>query len=103
MIGMEARISDAIIQGLAPFLQPPPEYWSIKRAARLGDLSYDHVRRAVESGELPAADKGNGQKRVWRIARGDFDRWMRQGRGGRHALPPRSELRATVEKYLPGL
>lgn len=78
-------------------------YLSISHAARLGGLSYDHVRRAVESGELPATDKGNGRHRFWRIARDDFDRWMRKGRGGRDVLLPRSQVKDKVNRYLPGL
>jgi excisionase family DNA binding protein len=78
-------------------------YLSISHAARLAELSYDHVRRAVESGELPATDKGNGQHRFWRIARDDFDRWMRKGRSGRDVLPPRSRLKEKVDRFLPGL
>lgn len=78
------------------------EYLSLKRAAEVTDLSYDHIRRAVESGELPAADKGNGAKRLQRIARADLDRWMRRDRG-RAGAPPRSELKEKVSRYLPGV
>jgi excisionase family DNA binding protein len=77
-----------------------PEYLSIRRAAQLASLSYDHVRRAVENGELPATDKGKGKKRVFRIARADFERWMRSGR---EPIPARSELKDKVNRYLPGL
>ncbi len=79
-----------------------PEYLSLKRAARLGDLSYDHVRRAVESGELPAGDMGTGKKRTLRIARSDFDRWMKKGGGGKE-LPTRSQMRQDIARYLPGV
>jgi excisionase family DNA binding protein len=82
--------------------QEAPAYLSIQRAARLGDFSYDFVRRAVERGELPATDKGTGKKRLHRIARADFDSWMKKDRGGKH-LPPRSELKGKMSRYLPGV
>jgi len=85
---------------LSELSRPQAEYLSIRRAAEMAELSYDHVRRAVESGELAAVDKGNGKKRIFRIARSDFDRWMRDGRA---ILPPRSELKDKVSRYLPGL
>lgn len=79
-----------------------PEYLNLTEAARLTGFSYDHVRRAVERGDLPAADKGTGKKRVWRISRADLDRWMAKDRGGKH-LPSRSEMEEKVSRYLPGV
>jgi excisionase family DNA binding protein len=107
---LEERIAEAVGRRLASLLKElteatavrQPEYLSIRSAAALADLSYDHVRRAVERGELPASDKGNGKKHVYRIARPDFDRWMQKGKGGKH-LPPRTELKDKMSRYLPGV
>ena len=107
---MDECIAEAVVLRLAPLLTKftemasaqPPDYLSIKQAATLGDLSYDHVKRAVESGELPAANKGNGKKRVFRISRPDFDRWMQKNKGGKD-LPPRKDLKEKVSRYLPGV
>jgi excisionase family DNA binding protein len=96
------ELTDGVRRLRADLAEQRPEYLSIKRAALLTDLSYDHIRRAVESGELPASNKGNGQKWVWRIARADLDRWMQKDQGGKH-VPPRSELKQKMARHLPGV
>jgi excisionase family DNA binding protein len=78
-----------------------PEYLSIEGAAGVADLSYDHIRRAVVSGDLRASNKGNGRKPVYRIHRSDFDSWMQKGRGP--AIPARAKLKSLMARHLPRL
>src|SRR4051794_24910327 len=117
---LDLRIDEAVAKRLTPLLQkfeatldalksgpaapkgPEPEFLSISTAARLAGLSYDHIRRAVQSGELPASDKGSGKKCFWRIARADFYRWMQKDRSG-SLVPPRSDLKDAIRRYLPGV
>jgi excisionase family DNA binding protein len=106
----EERIAKAVEERIAPRLKKieeavsaqRPAYLTIRSAARLASLSYDHVRRAVESRELPAGDVGNGGRPLYRITPADFDRWMQKNKGGKE-LPPRSELKEKVSRYLPGV
>jgi excisionase family DNA binding protein len=79
------------------------DWLSIEHAALVCYCSYDHIYRAVQSGELPYTDIGNGGKKAARrIARTDLKSWMERNRGGRH-LPPRSELKDKMSRYLPGV
>ena len=108
---MEERIAEAVVLRLAPLLTKftemasaqPPDYLSIKQAATLGDLSYDHVKRAVEDPvNCRPANKGNGKKCAsLRISRPDFDRWMQKNKGGKD-LPPRKDLKEKVSRYFAG-
>jgi excisionase family DNA binding protein len=75
------------------------EFFSVNQIAKMAGLSRDHVQRAVDNGELLFTDKGRGKKRLIRIARDDFERWMRDGRT---PLPSRSELQEKINRYLPG-
>jgi excisionase family DNA binding protein len=76
---------------------------SIEHAAIYCDCSYDHISRAIDRGEIPAADIGNGeQKAAHRLARSDLDAWMERNKGGKQ-LPPRSVLKDKVSRYLPGV
>lgn len=75
------------------------EFFSVDEIAKMAGLSRDHVQRAIDNYELPATDKGRGKKRLFRIARADFERWMRDGRS---PIPPRSELQEKVNRHLPG-
>ena len=77
---------------------------TIEHAAILCDCGYDHISRAVERGELPASDIGNGEKKAaHRIARSDLNAWMERNKGRTTSVPPRSPLNALVKRHLPGL
>ncbi len=79
------------------------DWLSIEHAALVCDCSYDHIYRAVERGDLPASDIGNGEKKAtYRIARSDLNAWMERNKGGKQ-LPPRSELKDKMSRYLPGV
>jgi excisionase family DNA binding protein len=80
------------------------EWLTIEHAALVCDCSYDHISRAVERGELPAADIGNGGKKAaHRIARADLNAWMERNKGRTAAVPPRSAMNELVNRHLPGL
>src|SRR4051812_1807886 len=77
------------------------DWLTLDHAALVCDCSYDTLRRAVERGELPAADIGNGEQRAaHRVARSDLNDWLERHRGGK-ALLPRSELKDKMNRYLP--
>jgi excisionase family DNA binding protein len=57
---------------------PGQEWLAIKDAAVVTGLSVPHIRRAVRSGDLSAANVGTRARPVWRIARADLDHWMRR-------------------------
>ena len=73
---------------------------SIKQAARITQLSESHVRRAVWSGGLRAANAGTRSHPIWRIARTDLADWLKAKMGGRN-VPPKSELGGLVNRYFP--
>jgi hypothetical protein len=76
---------------------------SIEHAATYCDCSYDHIKRAIDHGDLLPSDIGNGEvKAAHRIARSDLDAWMERNKGGKQ-LPPRSELKDKMSRYLPGV
>jgi excisionase family DNA binding protein len=79
------------------------EWISIEKAALICDCSYDHIHRAVVSGELPAADIGNGsRKATYRIHRPDLNRWMERKKGGKPS-PPGSDRKERLKRYMPDL
>jgi excisionase family DNA binding protein len=79
------------------------DWLSIEHAAIVCDCSYEHIYRAVERGDLPASDIGNGEKKAThRISRSDLKDWMEKNKGGKK-LPPRSELKDKISRYLPGV
>jgi excisionase family DNA binding protein len=63
------------------------DYLTIRAAAKLGSVSESAVRRAIWRGDLPAWDISSGRRTTWRIARADFDVWMRR-RGRRPIEAP---------------
>lgn len=40
-------------------------------------VSLDQVKKIITSGELPAIDVGRGKRSFWRVARTDFDAWVK--------------------------
>jgi excisionase family DNA binding protein len=49
------------------------DWLTVEHAALTCDCSYDHIYRTVQSGELPAADISNGEKKAaYRIRRADL-------------------------------
>jgi excisionase family DNA binding protein len=90
------RLANLVLQGLAGWL-------TVEHAALFCDCSYDHIYRAVERGELPASDIGNGGKKAaYRISRSDLNAWLERNKGGKQ-VPPRSELKEKKSRYLPGV
>ncbi len=75
-----------------------PEYVSLAHAAKITGYSYAHVRRAAESGALPASNRGKRR----RIAVKDLHEWMEKNKGG-SKIPPKSKLKELIERHLPGL
>jgi excisionase family DNA binding protein len=97
------RIEQKLVQLIDLAKMRLADWLSIENAAIVCDCSYDHISRAVERGELPASDIGNGEKKAaYRIARSDLNVWMERNKGGKH-LPPRSELEDKKSRYLPGV
>jgi excisionase family DNA binding protein len=96
---------DQKVDGLTELVSLQVADWlTIEHAALVCDCSYDHIYRAVERGELPASDIGNGEKKaLHRISRSDLNAWMERNRGRTAAVPPRSELDDLVRRHLPGL
>ena len=50
----------------------PPEFYSIKQAAKVVGVSTDHIRRAVVGGVLAASNVGTMARPTYRIARIDL-------------------------------
>jgi excisionase family DNA binding protein len=82
--------------------QSTPAYLSIKQAARMTCLSETRIRQAILRHEMAARNIGSEQRPVYRIARSDLDKWL-EGRKSCGPSLARAELRALVEKLLPGL
>jgi excisionase family DNA binding protein len=82
--------------------QPSLEYLSVKQAARVTGLSECRIREALNRHELAASNIGSDLRPVYRIARADLDKWLEVRRSGGPSFA-RAELRALVEKQLPGL
>jgi excisionase family DNA binding protein len=81
---------------------PATEYLSIRQAASVTGLSETRIREAVVRGEMAASNIGSDLRQVYRIARADLDKWLEVRKHGGPSLA-RAELRALVEKHLPGL
>jgi excisionase family DNA binding protein len=82
-----ARIETGMNRLLKVQAGPDQEWLAIKDAAAVTGLSEPHIRRAVRSGDLPAANVGTQGRPVWRIARTDLEKWMHRRMGG-IVLPP---------------
>jgi excisionase family DNA binding protein len=80
--------------------QPAPEYLSVKQAARIMGLSIKRIREAVIRREMAASNIGSEARPVYRIARGDLEKWLEERKRGGPS-PARAELRAIVERYFP--
>lgn len=73
---------------------------SIKQASTITQLSQSHLRRAVWSKELPAANAGSPLHPIWRIARTDLAAWLKAKMGGSN-VPPKSKIAGLVNRYFP--
>ena len=78
------------------------EWIDIEQAARLTSLSTSHIRRAISSRELAAANAGKAGRPTWRIAKKDLRAWMESKKGG-PTVPCKSQLKELVNRHLPGL
>src|SRR5258708_7387683 len=78
------------------------EWLDIERAAYLTSLSTTHIRRAISSRELAAANVGKSGRPTWRIAKKDLTAWMESKKGG-NPVPPKSKFKELVNRHLPGL
>ncbi len=65
---------------------PEREYYSIKGAARVLEVSPDHIRRAVVGGTLPCSNVGTMGRPTYRISRTDLLAWVEKRKAG--AIPP---------------
>lgn len=79
---------------------PEAEFVSVKQAAAITQLSESHLRRALWSRELPAANAGTPAHPLWRISRKDLMGWLKARVGG-NGVPPRSQLAGLVGHYFP--
>jgi excisionase family DNA binding protein len=77
-------------------------YLPIKRAAQITALSNSHIRQAVTCGELPASNVGTARRPIYRIAKTDLSAWLESRKGNSRPLG-RAELRALIERQMPGL
>ena len=75
------------------------DYLSIKLAAKTAAISESHVRRAINSSELPASNVGSTLRPAWRIARKDLIEWMDKKKGGTMKVPPKSELKEAIKRH----
>lgn len=82
-----ARIEGGMERLLQAQTGPVPEWLAIKGAALITGLSAPHIRRAVRSGNLPAANVGTRSRPIWRIFKNDLENWMRERKGG-STFPP---------------
>jgi excisionase family DNA binding protein len=71
-----------------------PEFYSIKRAAKVVDVSGDHIRRAVVGGVLAASNVGTMARPTYRIARTDLLAWVDKGKAG--AIAPADRKKAVI-------
>lgn len=71
----------AKLDALRAALQPP-EFYSVKDAAKVVGVSADHVRRAVVRGALVASNVGTESRPTYRIARADLLAWVERGKSG---------------------
>jgi excisionase family DNA binding protein len=77
-------------------------YLSIKGTAQITALSDSHIRQAVTCGELPASNVGTARRPIYRIAKTDLSEWLESRKGISRPLG-RAELRALIERQMPGL
>jgi excisionase family DNA binding protein len=77
--------------------------FSISQAAEMVNLSDSHIRRAIYKRDLPASNVGSTARPLWRIMRSDLIAWMESKKGGDPKIPPRSDLKALIDRHLPGL
>lgn len=75
-----------------------PEYLSLKDASLYCTLNRKFIRRAIEKGELAAADMAKGVgRRIWRIRRKDLDAWIEAYKVV--AAPLKNSRQAVASKY----
>lgn len=77
-------------------------YLSIKRTAQITALSDSRIRQAVTCGELAASNVGTTRRPIYRIAKTDLSAWLESRKGNSRPLG-RAELRALIERQMPGL
>lgn len=75
----------------------------IEEVASLTGLSDSSIRRAIRSGDLPAANMGTTSKPRWLVDLEDVVGWIRRKKGGAPMIPPPSALKDLIERHLPGL
>jgi excisionase family DNA binding protein len=85
---MQGSIEERLerIEALLQVSLQPPEFYSIKQAARVVSVSADHIRRAVVGGALAASNVGTMARPTYRIARADLLAWVEMRKAG--AIPP---------------
>lgn len=102
---MVTAVADEVMRRLEGYFRPlsheaDAEFLTLAEVARRTAFSYDFVYDAVRKGELPAVQKG----REWRVAVADMRAWMNKDRVGPVTpAPARSDLRAKVNRLMPGL
>lgn len=101
--GMEARILDRIEEIEQRSGGGDQRFLTIEAVASLTGLSDSHIRRAIRSGDLPAANMGTSSKPRWLIDLEDVMGWIELKKGGAPKVPPRPELKGLIERHLPGL
>lgn len=77
--------------------------YSISQAAITLNLSESHLRRAIYKGDLRASNVGSTARPLWRIMQSDLIAWLESKKGGDPKIPPRSDLKALIDRHLPGL
>jgi len=100
LVRIEQKLDSLILAAPRPTMSQ--EFLAVKDAARFTGLSSSHVRRAIYSGILPAANQGSSARPIWRIARKDLLDWMERKKGGAARLPPKPELKELIKRQLPG-
>jgi excisionase family DNA binding protein len=79
-IGLLESLS-AKVDALRIALQAP-EFYSNKEAAKVVNVSADHVRRAVIGRVLAASNVGTMARATYRVARTDLLAWVEKGNAG---------------------
>jgi excisionase family DNA binding protein len=77
--------------------------YSISQAARSISVSESFMRRVILKRELPASNVGSAARPLWRITQSDLIAWLESKKGGDPKIPPRSDLKALIDRHLPGL
>ena len=107
-VQLEERIAQAVEERIALMLEklkaalekPPQEWFSIKGAAALTDLSPDHIRRHVTAGMLPVSNLGTFEKPLYRIHRKDIEEWMSKRRESPQPAPRRKKAQPGPSSYI---